>query len=185
MRNRIFEISAVLAGIGIVLAIYFYREGPTPLEQQAAPQPVVEQPARPVSTPLSPSDRPIAESASPVVTPAPVAEVDFPVVDEAELQSAQSIWQAAVADIERVEAELDVLDIRFDAKEAELAEMESQGMDPETLEEEMLIFLDGIVDEYDELETRLAEAEALQADAAERLGRITGSAPEVNDPDEY
>jgi hypothetical protein len=38
----------------------------------------------------------------------------------------------------------------------------------------MLIFLDGIVDEYDELEMRLGEAEAAELAAAERLATLRG-----------
>ena len=47
------------------------------------------------------------------------------------------------------------------------------------LGEEMLIFLDGIVDEYDALETRLAEAEAVETAAAERLATLQGSSPDL------
>jgi hypothetical protein len=76
-----------------------------------------------------------------------------------------------------------LLDQRFDAKEAALAELEAQGIDTEALEEEMLIFLDGIVEEYGALETRLAEAEAAELAAAERLARLRGDLPGVEDPD--
>ncbi len=174
MRNRLFEISAVLVGVAIVVAIYLFRqddvtEPAAEIERPIATSPEVE--LKPVES------LPASDAGAAGVTSAPTPEPELPVVDPAEIAEARTVWQAAVADLEAVEAELDVLDTRFDAKEAELGEMESQGMDPELLEEEMMIFLDGIVDEYDELETRLAEAEAVEASAAERLAELQGDVP--------
>ena len=178
MRNRLFEISAVLVGIAIVVGIYLYRTGGADVDAVPVAEPARgtllenEQPGSSQqnrSVPVAPPSQPAA-SAEP--TPAVVADV-------AEIEAARVAWQSAVADIDAVEAELTVLDEQFDAKEAELAEMESQGMDPELLEEEMLIFLDGIVDEYDALETRLAEAEAVETAAAERLATLQGSSPDL------
>ena len=172
MRNRIFEILAALIGVAIVLVIYFYRQDgidePTPVVESSVVQPI--------EPPLPKSDEPALEAPA-AVSPAVVE----PVADEAEVETARAVWQAAVADLEAVEAELEVLDTRFDAKEAELAEKETQGMDPDLLEEEMLVFLDGIVDEYDELEARLAEAEELEIVAAERLAAL---GVEVSRPEE-
>jgi hypothetical protein len=168
MRNRVFEALAALTGVAIVVFIYLYRQDgadePVPVVESAVVQTI-----EPILTPLPKSDEPALEApAAEVVSPAVVDSTD----DPAEVESARAVWQAAVADLEAVEAELEVLDTRFDAKEAELLEMEAQGMDPEVLEEEMLIFLDGIVDEYDELEARLAEAEELEIAAAERLAEL-------------
>lgn len=174
MRNRLFEISAALAGVAIVIGVYFYRtegdiQAPVPVAEPAAvlPDPPAERPAPQPN-----------QTQAPVQAAVPQDEPAMPEVDPLALETAQSAWQAAVTELEAVEAELEVLDVRFDAKEAELAEMESQGMDPEALEEEMLIFLDGIVDQYDALETRLAEAEALEAEAAERLAELQGGYPQ-------
>ncbi len=177
MRKRLFEISAVLAGVAIVVVIYFYREGLAGGEKPPEPQPVATIPEARSPTPAPEINRSVPQSSSAARTAAPVSESALPVVEEAELEAARSLWQSAVAELEAVETELDVLDTRFDAKEAELLEMEAQGMDPDTLEEEMLIFLDGIVDEYDLLETRLAEAEAAEVDAAERLAELQGDDP--------
>jgi hypothetical protein len=183
MQKRLFEISAVVVGVAIVVAIYFYRSDGADQELRPEPAPAAVVTGETIRSPAARSEQPAGETAAPVAveSPAPAAAT----VDPVEVESARTVWQAAVADLEAVEAELDVLDTRFDAKEAELAEMEAQGMDPDLLEEEMLIFLDGIVDEYDELETRLAEAEEMEAEAAERLARITGAAADLVDPDEY
>lgn len=175
MQKRLFEISAVAVGVAIVVGIYFYRSGGADEEVQPESAPAA------VETIPAPAPAPANQAAAPVAAEAPAAAAAS--IDPAEVESARDLWQAAVADVEAVEAELDVLDTRFDAKEAELAEMEAQGMDPELLEEEMMIFLDGIVDEYDELEARLADAEETEADAAERLARITGAASDLVDPD--
>lgn len=95
---------------------------------------------------------------------------------EEALTEAVASWQSAQETVAAVEAELEVLDNRFDAKEEELAALEEQGLDPAQVEEEMLIFLDGIVDEYDALETQLAEAEAAEQAAAERIANLRSGA---------
>lgn len=182
MRTRLFEISAVLAGVAIVLAIYFYRQDRAADEAPSEPRPVAAEQKMRTAAPTI--DQPALQSSAAEVDSAPVAEPDLPAINQEELEQARSDWQSAVAELEAVEAGLGVLDDRFDAKEAELSELEAQGMDPDALEEEMLIFLDGIVDEYDALESRLAEAEAVEADAAERLAGITGSAPDPENTDE-
>lgn len=170
MRNRIFEILAALAGVAIVVAIYLYRQEVVPEDGGPVPEPVSTLPERPAPAPVPEVETPVLESAQPTVVE--------PIVDEAAVASARMEWETAVADREAVEAELEVLDVHFDAKETELEEMEAQGMDPELLEEEMLIFLDGIVDEYDLVEARLAEAEAAEAAAAERLAELQGGEPQ-------
>lgn len=174
MRNRLFEISAVIAGIAVVAAVYLYRTDSADTDSAVVSDPALPGRIEPERIPPA-NEAPLpAKARTSLAVPDP-EPAPAEAVDEAELETVRSAWESAVADIEAVEAELNVLDERFDAKEAELAEMESQGMDPELLEEEMLIFLDGIVDEYDELETRLAEAEAVETAAAERLARLTGA----------
>jgi hypothetical protein len=175
MRNRIFEILAALAGVAIVVAIYLYRQEVVPEDGGPVPEPVSTLPERPAPAPVPKVETPVLESAQPTVVEPTVVE---PIIDEAAVASARMEWETAVADREAVEAELEVLDVHFDAKETELEEMEAQGMDPELLEEEMLIFLDGIVDEYDLVEARLAEAEAAEAAAAERLAELQGGEPQ-------
>jgi len=172
MRNRIFEILAALAGVAVVIAIYFYRHEAVPEHSAPPSDSVPALPDRPAPIRAPETDKSVLVSPQPTVVEPTVAE---PIVDEAEVASARTVWQTAVADREAVEAELEVLDVRFDAKETELAEMEAQGMDPEELEEEMLIFLDGIVAEYDLLESRLAEAKAVESVAAERLAELQGN----------
>jgi hypothetical protein len=176
MRNRLIEISAALIGVVIVVALYLDRGGvadnasaPGPMVQPSAPLPDIERPPAP--------ERPRAlelPGAAESVEAEPAGAAPEPAVETAEVAEARVIWETARAALEAVEGELEVLDQRFDAKEAELAEREARGLDPEALEEEMLIFLDGIVDEYDELETRLGEAEAAELAAAERLATLRG-----------
>ena len=172
MRNRILEIVAALAGIAIVVMIYLDRNQPATAPELAparapVPLPMVAEPAAeptPASTPVT-----ATPDAGPAIEPPPASE-------SPEIAEALVSLESAREEVEAVETALGVLDQRFDAKEAELAEREAQGLDPESLEEEMLIFLDGIVEEYDELETRLAEAEAAELAAAERLSRLGGRA---------
>ncbi len=181
MRNRLFEISAVTAGVAIVAAIYFYQKEGALDDVQSEPRPLTREETRTAPVPVVPAPA----VSKPAEAEVRAAEAGLPVLDAVALEEARSEWQNAVITLEAVEAELNVLDTRFDAKEAELSELEAQGMDPDALEEEMLIFLDGIVDEYDTLEARLAEAEFAEADAAARLARMTGSEPEAEEPDAY
>ncbi|MEM8768166.1 MAG: hypothetical protein AAGE43_12020, partial [Pseudomonadota bacterium] len=90
-------------------------------------------------------------------------------LESPEVLAAQDAWEIARAELEAVESELEVLDLAFDEKEAEFEELEDGGMDPEEIEDQMLIYLDSIVDQYDALETRLMDAEAAELEAAERL----------------
>lgn len=170
MRNRLFDISVVLAGVAIAVAVYPFREGRAPDEMH----PEFRSTAT-IETPAAPARLMPAPGVQYASTPdARTAEPDRPVIDPVEFEAARSVWQSAVADLEAVESELDELDSRFDAREAQLSEREARGMDPDAAEEEMLIFLDGIVDEYDALETRLEEAEDFEAEAAERLAELSG-----------
>jgi len=170
MRSRLLEIIAALAGVLIVVFLYLDRSG-----TDVGESPPEREPAKvPVEPVVDTRPTPAARQ-SPGIPSQAITEVEpEPVVDSAGIAEAREVWETARAELEAVEAELEVLDQRFDAKEAELAEREAQGLDPEALEEEMLIFLDGIVDEYDELEARLAEAEALELEAAENLSRLGG-----------
>ncbi len=179
MRNRILEIAAALIGVAIVVVLYLDRSGGDPAPEPEAPEaasPSVQVPPQPSRVPSSQAD------AGPMAEPATGPEPLLQEPEEPEVAEARDAWELARVELDAVEVELEKLDQRFDAKEAELTEREAQGIDPEVLEEEMLIFLDGIVDEYDALEARLAEAEAAELAAAERLAKLRGEVPEFGDP---
>ncbi len=163
MRNRIVEIMAAVIGVALVVFFYLDRAGET------------ESPAEPVAVPVEvPSDEPEPEvPVLPLATPAEpeplTAEVEPLALDSPEVLAAQNAWETARAELEAVEAELEELDLAFDEKEAEFEELEDGGMDPEEIEDQMLVYLDSIIDQYDALETRLMEAEEAELEAAERL----------------
>jgi hypothetical protein len=178
MRNRVLEIAAALIGVAIVVVVYLDR---IPSEGERAPAPNASPPVPvPPAATKVPAPPPRQTPAGAAIDPRSESQAT---ADAQELAEAREGWEAASANLEAVESELKVLDQRFDDKEAALAELEAQGIDTEALEEEMLIFLDGIVEEYDALETRLAEAEAAELAAAERLARLRGDLPGVEDPD--
>lgn len=176
MRNRLLEIIAALVGVVAVVWLYADRAwfGPSEVPSETA-VPVLED-----TVDVIPGPREVAP-----VEPAPVAVVDpapgveQAVVDDAALTEAVLEWEAARESLKAVQTQLVQLDTVFDAREAEFAELEANGADSEMLEEEMLIFLDGIVEQYDQLETRLAEAEAAEQAAAERLGSLRGERPDA------
>ncbi|MGE0624364.1 MAG: hypothetical protein AB7I04_15250 [Pseudomonadales bacterium] len=167
MRKRVVEVLAVV--IGAALVVFYY------LDRQPAPSrtDVTGGQTAPVADPVAP-----ASSAQPVFPPVstPTVTVPDPVTDEAPtaVAAARAAWETARAEVEALRVSLSRLDARFDEKDAEFSRLESDGADPEVLEEQMLIFLDGIVDEYDELEGRLAAAEAAEQEAADRLEALGG-----------
>ena len=90
------------------------------------------------------------------------------------IETARAAWEEARAELATVRSDLERLDEQFDEKDAELARLEEEGADPDEIEEQMLIFLDAIVTQYDELEGRLATAEAAEHAAADRLQALRG-----------
>ncbi len=184
MRNRLIEITAALVGVVAVVALYSDRSwfGGS----DAASEAPVTMPEESTEVIAAPSE--VVREVAPD-RPAPAVETEAqPVagqtaVDEVVLMEATQEWEAARESLKAVEAQLNQLDTVFDAREAEFAELEAQGTDPEMLEEEMLIFLDGVVTQYDELETRLAEAEDAERAASERLITLRGDLPDRADPD--
>ena len=164
MRNRLVEIMAAVIGVAAVVFFYLDRA-----EEADVPPPV------PV---VAPAELP-QETAPAVLAPAPVANTGEPAPLEAEVEAAeleapevmaaQNAWELAREELDAVEAELEELDLAFDAKEAEFEELEAGGMDPAEIEDQMLVYLDSVIDRYDALETRLMDAEAAELEAAERL----------------
>lgn len=171
MRNRVLEILAAAIGVAVVVALYLGREEPagsdapalnvTPwVEDVESQDPATRpRPAAPAARSVLPDSRP---------------DIDLPVPVDPALETAELTWEAARAELDQVQTELERLDSAFDAKEAEFAALEAQGTDAAVIEEQMLIYLDGMVDEYDALETRLAEAEASERAAAEALSMLRG-----------
>ena len=183
MRSRVLEITAALIGVAIVAFLYLDRSADSPTPAQVPAETVVlpsrsdpseTLPRQPHAAPTASEPMVSGQSSAADPDPAPEAE-------SVEVAEALASWEAARVALDAVETELESLDQRFDAKEAELAELEAQGLDPDALEEEMLIFLDGIVEEYDQLETRLAEMEAAELAAAERLAKLRGELPDPGD----
>jgi len=173
MRNRILEILSALIGVAIVAALYIDRDwfgagtsghaNPVP-----AVEPVVELPP---AGPLT--DPPVA-----VEVPRPSeAQVSELSVITPTLEEAESAWEAAREELNVVEAELQQLDLRFDEAEAEFADMEVQAEDPEQLQDQMLIRLDAIVEQYEALELRQVEVERAERIAAEALARAREAQP--------
>lgn len=164
MRNRLVEIMAAVIGVAAVVFFYLDRA-----EEADAPPPVpVVAPAQ-----LSQETVPAVLAPAPVVNtgePAPLtAEVEAAELEAPEVMAAQNAWELAREELDAVEAELEELDLAFDAKEAEFEELEAGGMDLAEIEDQMLVYLDSVIDRYDALETRLMEAEAAELEAAERL----------------
>lgn len=175
MRNRVVEVVAAAIGVAVVVAFYLGREEPagsdvpavnvtTWVEGVESRDPV----ARPAA-PAAPAARSVSSDSQP--------PVDLPASVDPALETAELTWEAARAELDQVQTELERLDSAFDAKEAEFAALEAQGADAADIEEQMLIYLDGMVDEYDALETRLAEAEASERAAAEALSTLRGDSP--------
>ncbi len=170
-RSRTLEILAAVVGVAIVVFLYADRSWWGDSEPSSArPPPVVETPV--ASTPGE-SVRPTPAPAQATLREAAPADSEL-VTDDPDVAVAMAAWEAARTELESVTAELEQLDAVFDAKEAEFAELEAEGMDSDALEEEMLMFLAGMVDQYDELETLLTEAETLESAAAERLAALRG-----------
>lgn len=171
MRKRIIEVFAVVIGAALIVFYYVDRQ------PASSVPPAVAAPSTHV--PLPAEQAPAAVTAQPVFPPvvaAPAAMPDTPETDETPtMASAEAAWETAQAEVAAVRSSLSQLDARFDAKDAEFARLEAEGADPEVLEEQMLIFLDGLVAEYDELEGRLAAAEAAEQEAAETLDALGGS----------
>lgn len=176
MRNRIVEIAAAIIGVASVVYLYVDRTGleGSGEQQERAPF-AAELPAEPAPVESGGAVAAPARQLAPDVVPV----VQGAAADDAAVEMARATWEAARQGLEVVEAELEQLDTTFDAKETEFAALEANGADAEALEEEMLIFLDGIVDEYDALETRLAEAEAAELAAAEHLAHLRGDSPDM------
>lgn len=169
MRRRIVEVFAVVIGAALVVFYYLDRQ-PAPSGPPAA--------AAPSALAPRPADQPgvRAQPVFPPVVEAPAASPGSPVTEDAPArESAEAAWEAARAEVAAVRSGLSQLDARFDEKDAEFARLEAEGADPEVLKEQMLIFLDGLVEEYDELEGRLAAAEAAEQEAAEALEALGGS----------
>lgn len=183
MRNRVIEILAAVIGVIVVVALYLDRPWFGAPDAPAEPAPgITERPVEVMAT--TPSITPQVTSIQ--VDPVAGSSAIDPVVDTAAVAEAELVWAAARETLEAVQTDLDLLDVAFDAKEAEFEELEAAGTDSEELEDEMLIFLDGVVERYDELETQLAEAEAAELAAAEWLETLRGGsadAPEAQGRD--
>jgi len=174
MRRRFVEMLAVVIGVGLLVFYYLDRQ---PLSSMPVavenPAPAVD--VLPGPTTQSPVVALPGSNVFPPVVPAPVPAAADPVEDEVEtMAAAQAAWETARDAVASVRSELEKLDVRFDEKDEELSRLESEGADPDAVEEEMLIFLDGIVEEYDELEGRLSAAEAAEREAADRLEALGG-----------
>ncbi|HEY5646062.1 MAG TPA: hypothetical protein VIS76_08985 [Pseudomonadales bacterium] len=160
MRSGMVEGLAVV--IGVLLVVTWYLE-----RQAVPPAPVVaEMPAVPPALTAPPAVLPDALPSPASSAAAPVAE---PVIE-----TARAAWEEARAELATVRSDLERLDERFDEKDAELARLEEEGADPDEIEEQMLIFLDAVVTQYEELEGRLATAEAAEHAAADRLQALRG-----------
>jgi len=164
MRNRVVEVLAVVIGL-VLVAFYYLDRLPPPAQPAAIGSPSVPAvvPSTPVATEQPARTFPPASEA-PAGVPEPVTGETVPA-----LETARQAWETARAEVAALRGSLSRLDARFDEKDAEFARLESEGTDPEVLEEQMLIFLDSVVDEYDELEGRLAAAEAAEQQAAATL----------------
>ena len=167
MKKRIVEMLA--AGIGVMLVVVFYlsnREAET-----SRPEPGLSE-----TTPEA-----LSGAAAPFTGAMPVAAPATP--DDREVVAAQSIpVGSARADLEAarreqkvVRAALEELDVAFDARDVEFSARKARGEDPDALREEMLIYLDDMVERYDELEARLAAAERQEQAASERLTALAGT----------
>jgi hypothetical protein len=169
MRNRFVEGLAVVIGLALVV-FYYVDHQPVLSQPEAAGNPVA-----PVAEPVTPVvDAPLRQVFPPVSEP-PVETLAPAVEETASLAAAQAALETARAEVAALRGSLSRLDARFDEKDAEFARLESEGTDPEVLEEQRLIFLDSVVDEYDELEGRLAAAEAAEQQAAEMLEALGGN----------
>jgi hypothetical protein len=169
MRSKAIEMTSAVAGIAIVGVLALHHLN-AQSERERASEPVV------THTSTTVVELPALEPAGSAV-PGPWQGMAGKAVAErpdavagSDPVTARREWEAASAELARVETELEQVDVRFDAVEAEFLRREASGEeDPEALDQELRARLKELVAAYSELERELVALESAEQAAAARL----------------